>query len=145
MNLKRMKQVGWLFVIVAVMCSFTLWGQRLQSEADYKNVQLAVNYNDIVALANANQMTTEAVADELKKRGVSTILFKEWSIGDLANLGQVSLQFGDNIKTANFYNNVNSEMPVNEATLYIGVFDKTFAEQIRDNILQKVVGAQYYD
>ena len=140
-----MKQVGWLFVIVAVMCSFTLWGQRLQSEADYKNVQLAVNYNDIVALANANQMTTEVVADELKKRGVSTILFKEWSIGDLANLGQVSLQFGDNIKTANFYNNVNSEMPVNEATLYIGVFDKTFAEQIRDNILQKVVGAQYYD
>ena len=62
MNLKRMKQADWLLVAIAVICSFTLWGQRLQSEADYKNVQMVVNYNDIVALANGNDMTQEELA-----------------------------------------------------------------------------------
>ena len=77
MNLKRMKQAGWLLVALAVICSFTLWGQRLQSEADYKQVQMVVNYNDILALANGNQMSQEELAALLQERGVSAVLFKE--------------------------------------------------------------------
>ena len=102
MNLKRMKQAGWLLVAIAVICSFTLWGQRLQSEADYKNVQMVVNYNDIVALANGNDMTQEALAAQLQQRGVSAVLYKEWSLGDLANNGQIALQLGGTIQNANF-------------------------------------------
>lgn len=70
MNLKRMKQAGWLLVAIAVICSFTLWGQRLSSEADYKNVQMLVNYNDIIALANGNDLSQEELAAELQQRGV---------------------------------------------------------------------------
>lgn len=65
MNLKRMKQAGWLLVAVAVLCSLTLWGQRMQSEADYRNVQMVVNYSDVVALANGNDMSQEELAQEL--------------------------------------------------------------------------------
>ncbi len=102
MNLKRMKQAGWLLVALAVICSFTLWGQRLQSEADYKQVQMVVNYNDILALANGNQMSQEELAAQLQARGVSAVLFKEWTLGDLANNGQVALQLGATIKNTNF-------------------------------------------
>lgn len=144
MNLKRMKQAGWLLVAIAVICSFTLWGQRLQSEADYKNVQMVVNYNDIVALANGNDMTQEELAAQLQQRGVSTVLYKEWSLGDLANNGQIALQLGGTIQNANFYHRVSPEVPVNEATLYVAILDPSIAEQVERHVLQKVAGSVLY-
>lgn len=144
MNLKRMKQAGWLLVAIAVICSFTLWGQRLQSEADYKNVQMVVNYNDIVALANGNDMTQEALAAQLQQRGVSAVLYKEWSLGDLANNGQIALQLGGTIQNTNFYHRVSPEVPVNEATLYVAILDSSIAEQVERHVLQKVAGSVLY-
>ena len=88
MNLKRMKQAGWLLVVIAIVCSLTLWGQRMQSEADYRNVQMVVNYNDIVALANGNDITQDELTVELQNRGVSAVLYKEWSLGDLQTTGR---------------------------------------------------------
>ena len=144
MNLKRMKQAGWLLVALAVICSFTLWGQRLQSEADYKQVQMVVNYNDILALANGNQMSQEELAAQLQARGVSAVLFKEWSLGDLANNGQAALQLGATIKNTNFYSQVSPELPINEATLYVAILDSSVAEQVEKHTLLKVAGAAYY-
>ncbi|MGM9524682.1 MAG: DUF5693 family protein [Peptococcaceae bacterium] len=144
MNLKRMKQAGWLLVAIAVICSFTLWGQRLQSEADYKNVQMVVNYNDIVALANGNDMTQEELAAQLQQRGVSAVLYKEWSLGDLANNGQIALQLGGTIQNTNFYHRVSPEVPVNEATLYVAILDSSIAEQVERHVLQKVAGSVLY-
>ena len=144
MNLKRMKLAGWLLVVFAVISSFTLWGQRLQSEADYKNVQMVVNYNDIVALANGNQMTQEELAAQLQERGVSAVLYKEWSLGDLANNGQVALQLGATIKNANFYSRVSPELPINEATLYVAILDPSVAEQVEKHALLKIAGSAYY-
>lgn len=144
MNLKRMKQAGWLLVAIAVICSFTLWGQRLQSEADYKNVQMVVNYNDIVALANGNDMTQEVLAAQLQQRGVSAVLYKEWSLGDLANNGQIALQLGGTIQNTNFYHRVSPEVPVNEATLYVAILDPSIAEQVERHVLQKVAGSVLY-
>lgn len=144
MNLKRMKQAGWLLVALAVICSFTLWGQRLQSEADYKQVQMVVNYNDILALVNGNQMSQEELAAQLQARGVSAVLFKEWSLGDLVNNGQVALQLGATIKNTNFYSQVSPELPINEATLYVAILDSSVAEQVEKHTLLKVAGAAYY-
>ena len=144
MNLKRMKQAGWLLVAVAVLCSLTLWGQRMQSEADYRNVQMVVNYSDVVALANGNDMSQEELAQELQQRGVSAILHKEWILGDLANNGQVSMQYGGNIKNANFYGQISKDVPVNDATLYVAILDSTVAEQVQKHTLLKIAGAEYY-
>lgn len=144
MNLKRIKQAGWLLVAIAVLCSFTLWGQRLQSEAGYKNVQMVVNYNDIVALANGNNMTQSALCEEFQQRGVSAVLFKEWSLGDLASNGQVSLQLGGNIIHSNFYSQVSSDLPLNEATLYVAILDPDVAEQVQKHALLRIAGSAYY-
>lgn len=144
MNLKRMKQAGWLLVAVAVLCSLTLWGQRMQSEADYRNVQMVVNYSDVVALANGNDMSQEELAQELQQRGVSAILHKEWSLGDLANNGQVSMQYGGNIKNANFYGQISKDVPINESTLYVAILDSSVAEQVQKHTLLKIAGAEYY-
>lgn len=144
MNLKRMKQAGWLLVVIAIVCSLTLWGQRMQSEADYRNVQMVVNYNDIVALANGNDITQDELTVELQNRGVSAVLYKEWSLGDLANNGQVALQFGQTIQNANFYSRVSAELPINEATVYVAILDDSIEEQVAEHALLKITGSKYY-
>lgn len=75
---------------------------------------------------------------------MSAILHKEWSLGDLANNGQVSMQYGGNIKNANFYGQISKDVPVNDATLYVAILDSTVAEQVQKHTLLKIAGAEYY-
>lgn len=144
MNMKRMKQFGWILVIAGVLCSLFLWGQRMQSEADYKSVQMVVNYSDIVAMANANDMTEEAFAMELQQRGVSAVLYKEWSLGSLNANGQIAIEVGNNIEYAPFTKDIAAEVPVSAANAYVALLDENIADQVREHVLQKVPGADYY-
>ena len=144
MELKRLKQIGWLIVVVGVLCSLFLWGQRMQSEANYKNVQMVVNYSDIVAMANANALTEEEFAKALQERGVSAVLYKEWSLGSLNANGQVAIEVGNNIEYASFVEKVSKEVPVSAANAYVALLDKNIAVQVKDHVLEKVPGADYY-
>ena len=144
MELKRLKQIGWLIVVVGVLCSLFLWGQRMQSEANYKNVQMVVNYSDIVAMANANDLTEEKFAKALQERGVSAVLYKEWSLGSLNANGQVAIEVGNNIEHASDVEKVSKEVPVSAANAYVALLDKNIAVQVKDHVLEKVPGADYY-
>ncbi len=144
MNIKRIKQVGWLLVLVGVLCSLFLWGQRMQSEAGYKNVQMIVNYSDIVAMANANDMTEEVFAKELQKRGVSAVLYKEWSLGSLYANGQVAIEVGNNIEYAPFAKSISDDVPVSVANAYVALLDNRIAQQVKEHVLLKFPGADYY-
>ena len=145
MKIKQMKQMGWLLVAVGVLCSLFLWGSRMQSEADYKSVQMVVNYSDIVALANANDITEEALAAELQQRGVSAVLYKEWSIGSLSANGQIALAVGNNIEHTLYADKISSKVPISEANAYVALLDDSIAVQVADHVLAKVHGAKYYD
>lgn len=95
-NKKNYLQIcGWALVAVAIICSLTLWGQRLASEKAYKTVQVSVNYTDVASLANGNQLSVPQMLDILKTHGVSAVLFKEVSVGDLERLGKVDLTLGE--------------------------------------------------
>ena len=144
MELKRLKQIGWLIVVAGVLCSLFLWGQRMQSEANYKNVQMVVNYSDIVAMANANALTEEEFAKALQERGVSAVLYKEWSLGSLNANGQVAIEVGNNIEHASYVEKVSKEVPVSAANAYVALLDKNIAVQVKDHVLEKVPGADYY-
>lgn len=144
MELKRLKQIGWLIVVAGVLCSLFLWGQRMQSEANYKNVQMVVNYSDIVAMANANDLTEEEFAKALQERGVSAVLYKEWSLGSLNANGQVAIEVGNNIEHASYVEKVSKEVPVSVANAYVALLDKNIAVQVKDHVLEKVPGADYY-
>lgn len=145
LNLKKIKIFAWTVVVLSVICSFTLWGQRFTSEEDYKHVQVLVNYNDILALSNANDLSHEALASALQQRGVTAVLFKELSLGDLDNSGRVSLELGYNIKNASFYSEISKDLVINEANMYVAILDKALEEQVKKHILLKAPGAQYYE
>lgn len=144
MDLKRMKQIGWFFVITGVLCSLFLWSQRMQSEADYNHVQMIVNYSDVVALANANDLTEEEFAQMLQQRGVSAVLFKEWSLGSLNANGQIAIEVGNNIEYASFADAISDKVPITAANAYIALLDKEIALQVKEHVLLKVPSANYY-
>lgn len=144
MNLKRMKQIGWVLVVIGVLCSAFLWNQRMQSEAEYKSVQMMVNYSDIVAMANANELTEEEFAKELQERGISAVLYKEWSLGSLNANGQVAIEIGNNIEYVPYADDISQTVPVNEANAYIALLDKDISVQVKEHVLLKVPNAKYY-
>lgn len=144
MDLKRMKQIGWFFVITGVLCSLFLWSQRMQSEADYNHVKMIVNYSDVVAMANANDLTEEEFAQMLQQRGVSAVLFKEWSLGSLNANGQIAIEVGNNIEYASFADAISDKVPITAANAYIALLDKEIASQVKEHVLLKVPSANYY-
>ena len=94
--------------------------------------------------ANGNDLSQEELAAELQQRGVSAVLYKELSLGDLANNGQVALQLGGTIQNTNFYSQVSDALPINEATLYVAILDPSIAEQVQKHALLKIAGSAYY-
>lgn len=136
---------GWLLVGVAILCSLTLWGQRLSAEKDYKTVQISVNYTDVLTMADGNQLSVPQMLETLKERGVSAVLFKEVSVGDLVRLGKAEVTFGANVLHTDYANNLSRNLPVNDTTLYVTVLDEAWSEQVKEHLLHKVDGAMYYD
>ena len=145
-TLKKYLQIfGWVLVALAVAGSLTLWGQRLAAEKDYKTVQISVNYTDVVSLANGNQLSVPEMLDTLQTHGVSAVLFKEVSVGDLERLGKADLTLGDHVRYANYAHAVSQDLTINDATLYVAILDEAWVEQVKNHLLHKIDGAVFYD
>lgn len=136
---------GWAVVALAVVCSLTLWGQRLAAEKEYNHLQISANYTDVVSLANGNDLTVPQMLELLKEQGVSAVLFKEVSVGDLERLGKVDLTLGDNLRHTAYAEDVSATIPINDATLYVALQDQTWAEQVAGHLISKVGGATLYE
>ena len=142
---KGLKKFAWILVAISVLCSLTIWAQRIGVEKEYNHVQMVVNSNDVYALANGNQLTTAEMVEMLQERGVSAALFKELSIADLKNRGIVSLEVGHLLKKADYYEQVSEHLETNQAMLYVAILDKKWEEQIAAHLQYKLAGTIYYE
>ena len=50
-------------------------------EKDYNQVEIMVNYTELVSLARANNLEITELADLLKAKGLTGVLVKEISLG----------------------------------------------------------------
>ena len=76
--MKRQIKIA-LYVIMAislVACAF-VGVRRIQVENNYKEIELAVRYNDIYRIAHDTDRTYEEVLIELKEAGATTLLVRE--------------------------------------------------------------------
>ena len=142
---KDLKKFAWILVAISVLCSLTIWAQRIGVEKEYNHVQMVVNANDVYALANGNQLSTAEMTAMLQERGVSAVLFKELSVADLKNRGIISLEVGHLLKKADFYEQVNEYLETNQAMLYVAILDKEWEEQIVTHLQHKIAGSIYYE
>lgn len=143
-NERVLKRFAWLMVAVAVLLSLGLWVGRMNVERAYNQVTLSVNYTDLVSLANANGLSNEAMGDLLRERGISSILFKEISLGDLDREGKVDLVYGENLKQAPFYNQVNEKITISDGMLYVCILSDVYQEQVVSHLQSKLPGVMYY-
>lgn len=138
----------WIFaiavVIIALIASAVTWVDRLKAEAEYKDVQMIVNIDDMESLANAKDISMAEMAAELQKRGVSVVLFKEKSVADLERMGKIELAIGDNVKNLAQSEKFAANLAVRDTDMYIVILDKAWEEQIVQNLEQKVKGVKYY-
>ena len=58
--------------------------------------------------------------------------------------GQVAIEVGNNIEHASYVEKVSKEVPVSAANAYVALLDKNIAVQVKDHVLEKVPGADYY-
>ena len=146
--MKIKKNLLWIFAIAVTSLAFAasvfLWADRMDAEKEYKAVQMVINYDDIEAFANANDLSIEAFIEELQKRGASVVLFKEMSIEDLARQGKIDILMGQNVKNETFADQLSKEIVLKDSSLYVCFLDKNIEMQSVENILHKVEGATYY-
>lgn len=138
----------WIFALVvlavAIAASAVIWGERLKVESAYKDVQVAVNIDDMESLANAKNLSMAKMAEELQTRGVSVVLFKEKSVSDLERVGKIEMALGTNVKNLSYSSQLPKDLDVRDTDMYLVILDKSWEDQIVKNLEEKVAGVTYY-
>ena len=86
-----------VLIVLALLLSAGVAVKRLSVEGQDKAVNLLVNETDVRTLAGGNQKSDAEMLALLKQHGVSQILFKEESLGGLADEGKIGIFQGQNV------------------------------------------------
>ena len=89
-----------IMMISLIACGF-IGTQRIQVESQYKEIEIAVKYSDILKIAEEEEKTVEEVLSHYKELGVTTILAKELTVASVdhdyssyKSLGEITLVEG---------------------------------------------------
>ncbi|MDN5348077.1 MAG: hypothetical protein PWP65_1641 [Clostridia bacterium] len=83
MGARSYKIALWLVIIAAIIGSVYLAGKRYNLEMANRELTMAVDYQEVQKLAAWSNRTPASVLALLKERGVTAVLFKEQTLGDL--------------------------------------------------------------
>ena len=111
---KRMQQVLALLVLIAILLSFWVSYQRMVAEEQYNKLSFVVNEADARSFSGATGKTLAEVLSEMKKRGVSHILFKESSLGSLIQSGDLSVYKGYSLQSHPRYKDMEENIPLKD-------------------------------
>ncbi len=94
-------RIGLMAVIaVAVAAAVFLGVQRAQLEQEFRNVELAVMYDEAAYLAGLREQDITQTLRELGASGVTSVFFKEPTLGELAADGRVDMVGGAGLETS---------------------------------------------
>ncbi|MCL0067544.1 DUF5693 family protein [Peptococcaceae bacterium] len=80
----RLKALIAVLLAVGVLAStYVLYWNRYVLERDFKNVELMMDYSDIVNISSLTGKSVREVLEVLKESGLTTVLFKEMTINDV--------------------------------------------------------------
>lgn len=142
---KRLRQIAAGVLLLSLLASFFVAGKRIQAEAGYKQVGIAVDMNDIESFANARNISEGDVLTAMKNRGLTQVLFKEISLGTLETAGSLEILQGNRLMQSPDYPAVAGAIDISPAELYILIKDPDLADQIEAHVLAKIPGSLSYD
>lgn len=139
---KYINGLAYILILVAVVSSVYIANMRVDRERNYKNVEMLLNSSELDSLANANDLTLDELIPELKERGVTGVLVKELSLGDLKRAGKITYYQGEEINFAPNKEKLPADIPTNYGNIIITINDKSYEDQIISNLQQKFNGAK---
>ncbi len=136
-----------VMVISLIACSFVGF-RRIQTEENYKQVEIAIRYNDVLRIAMETDRSLEEVLFKFKELGVTTLFVRENAVAspiesDLytyKGLGKVSLLEGYILRF--YYPDVKDVKPEYR---YMVTDDKTVAENIYESYRTKGIDLEYVE
>lgn len=130
-------------ILLAILASFWVGYERICNENKYKNINIIINETDLRSFANGNNMDIPTMLKTLKSHGISQILFKEASLGGLANEGKIGIYQGANVYDSRDVALL-PKMDINDASRYVVIYDKAWQEQIKREVMGKVRNVNLY-
>ncbi|MFZ5945128.1 MAG: DUF5693 family protein [Bacillota bacterium] len=140
-NKKNISLISYILIGLALASSIFLAVQRINIEKNYDQVEILVNMTEVESLANANDLSIEDVLTQFKEKGVSGVLVKELSLGDLMRTGKVQFFQGQEIKYAPYYSQM-GPLEVSDADIVIVILEQNYATQIIEHLSQKLPGSE---
>ncbi|SMB88452.1 hypothetical protein SAMN00017405_0478 [Desulfonispora thiosulfatigenes DSM 11270] len=139
------KVVAYLFIALSIISSLYILNQRVTNERNNKNVEMIVSSSELSSLAQANDIELESLVAKLKERGITGVLEKEISLGDLRRTGKIKYYQGEELKTAPDYSYLAGDIPLSDANLFITLNEPKLNKQIIDHLTAKFKGIKVYN
>ena len=137
------KKGAYILIALSVLASCMTGVLRIQAEQDYKDLQVAVRYTDIIDAAQQKDQPIEKILGDLKDKGATTILVRENTLlpntsSDIGNWkAQGKLTSYEGYELIRMYPEIHNIDQLIQAELnYIWVTDK----DLQGDIVEKVKG-----
>ncbi|MEI6157316.1 MAG: hypothetical protein WCP87_02995, partial [Atribacterota bacterium] len=87
--MKKNRYLILIAVLLSVVGTMIVLPQRLRNEANWKDVAVVCDWQDIETVSIRTGLPWEQILDEIKKVGVSTIGVSDYDLKNLQQLGKV--------------------------------------------------------
>lgn len=87
-----------LVIAVALIASFWLAGQRVQIESEFRQVEIAVNYDGVTFLSGSTGRDPVVIMEQLREYGVTAVFFREQSLDEAARAGEFAILSGGTLR-----------------------------------------------
>ncbi|MDF2593967.1 MAG: hypothetical protein K0R69_308 [Clostridia bacterium] len=144
---KQMKAILTVLVAISIIACLVVGYFRINAESDYKNVQIAVRYTDILNIAEQTQTDIRDILKEFKDLGVTTLFVRENTVlpavrGELSNYkeqGEVTVFEGYMVKA--FYKDITGIKP---QLNYIVTKNQSISDTIYKELSLKNIPVKYF-
>ncbi|WP_238457742.1 DUF5693 family protein [Desulforamulus ferrireducens] len=143
---KKLKYGLWAMIIVAVLAAahVAFW-QRYMVEKDFRQVELAVNYDEIRALSGLAGLSPVEGLREFKKHGVTAVVLREPLLEDLAAAGRIEVFTGQALLERMTGRPMASPPTIVKEHTYILIYSEDLYRQILAHMSAKLTGVKGYE
>ncbi|MEG6512216.1 DUF5693 family protein [Desulforamulus ruminis] len=135
----------WAMVAVAVLTAahIAFW-QRYCVEQDYRQVELALGYDEISSSAGTEGLTVVQGLKEFKKHGVTGVVIREPMLDDLRQNGDIEVFSGQELLKRQGKDFI-SKHPLNRNHTYIMTSSKDVFDQLSSQMSAKLANVEFFE
>ncbi|MEW6458205.1 MAG: DUF5693 family protein [Bacillota bacterium] len=131
-----------LVIAAALVPAFWLAGQRVQVERDFRQVEMAVVYEEVLLLAGLLNREPVTVLGDLREQGVTAVLFREPTLNQAALAGEFAVFGTAELRDEPWFAGAGFE-PLPDH-LYLVTRDERVFDRLRRQMEMKVPSSRSY-